>query len=137
MVQNKWLVWLEGDSFVNMNLPTDPNPRQFLSFANPHYKDMVKTLKSEQHMFSRKNSGGITIFVYSCDSNGDGSDSLTFNKGDGIANDGQTYPALKVHGRVNSLVKVTLEIGLSKDHVGEVASALNFSKKLLKLQSTE
>lgn len=121
---------VRGDSFVNVNIPTEPNPRQFLSFANPHYKDMVKTLKSEPHMFSRKNSGGITMFVSACDSNGDGTYSLKFEDGDGIANGGHTYHALKVHGRENSLVKVTLEIGLNKDHVSAVASALNLSKKL-------
>lgn len=121
---------VRGSSFVNTVIPTEPNPRQFISFANPHYKEMVKTLKTEAPMFVRKNSGGITIFASACDSNGDGSYTLTFQEGDGIGNGGHTYHALKVHGRDNSHVKVTIEIGLGREHIGEIANALNLSKKL-------
>lgn len=121
---------VRGDTFVNLDIPTNPNPRQFIGEANPNYKEMVKSLKTEPHMFARKNSGGITIFASACDSNGDGSYTLTFKDGDGIANGGHTYHALKFHGRDVSQVKVTVELGLNQDNIGEVAEALNLNKRL-------
>lgn len=121
---------VRGDTFVNLDIPTKPNPRQFIGEANPNYKEMVKTLRLEPFMFARKNSGGITMFASACDSNGDGSYTLTFKEGDGIANGGHTYHALKSHGRDVSQVKVTVELGLDKDNVGQVAEALNLNKRL-------
>ncbi len=121
---------VRGDSFVGLEVPTEPNPRQFIGESNPNYKEMVKTLKSEPQMFARKNSGGITIFASSCDSNGDGSYTLTFQNGDGIANGGHTFHALKFHGRNTSQVKVTIELGLERGNIAAVAEALNLNKRL-------
>lgn len=121
---------VRGDSFAGINIPTEPNPRQFIGDTNPNYKEMVKTLKTEPTMFTRKNSGGITIFASACDSNGDGSYTLTFRRGDGIANGGHTYHALKNHGTVHSQVRLTVEIGLNTEHVVKVAEALNLNRRL-------
>ncbi|PFK99919.1 hypothetical protein COJ01_17890 [Priestia megaterium] len=121
---------VRGDSFVGLELPTKPNPRQFIGEANLNYKEMVKTLISEPEMFARKNSSGITIFASSCDSNGDGSFTITFGDEDGIANGGHTYHALKAHGRDVSQVKVTIEIGINRANIGKVAEALNLNKRL-------
>lgn len=121
---------VRGDSFVNLDIPTKPNPRQFTGDANPNYKAMKKTLQQEPEMFARKNSAGITMFATSCDANGDGSYTITFRNNDGIANGGHTYHALKRHGRDNSYVKVTIEIGLHSDRIQDVAEALNLNKKL-------
>lgn len=121
---------VRGDSFVNLDIPTKPNPRQFIGDANPNYKDMVKTLRSEPEMFARKNSAGITIFADAVDNNGDGSYTVTLKDGNGIANGGHTYHALKVAGTSRSQAKVTIEIGLDTDKSIEIATALNLSKKL-------
>ena len=128
---SKQLVGLvRGDSFVNLDIPTDPNPRQFVGEANPNYTAMVKTLKSEPELFARKNAGGITIFATACDSNGDGSYTLTFKRGQGVANGSHSYFALKAHGRENSYVKVVVEIGVDKESVVDIAESLNSNKKL-------
>lgn len=121
---------VRGDGFHKILIPTKPNPRQFIGENNPNYKEMVKTLKTEPEMFTRKNSGGITIFATACDSNGDGSYTLKFNDGDGIANGGHTYFALKSHGTTRSQVRMTIEIGLQREHIIDVAESLNLSRKL-------
>lgn len=121
---------VQGDSFVGTDIPTEPNPRQFVGDANPNYKDMIKTLRNEPEMFARKNSAGITLFATAVDNMGDGSYKVTFSDGDGIANGGHTYNALRVAGRDSSQVKVTIEIGLDMDKVVEIATALNLNKKL-------
>lgn len=128
---SKQLVGLvRGDSFVGLDLPSDPNPRQFTGELNPNYKAMVKTLKSEPEMFARKNASGITIFASACDSNGDGSYTLKFGNEGGLSNGGHTFNALKHHGRADSYVKVTIEIGLPKENLVEIAEALNSNKRL-------
>lgn len=121
---------VRGDSFSELDIPTDPNPRQFIGDVNPNYKEMVKTLKKEPVMFARKNSGGITIFASACDYNGDGTYTLKFKKGDGIANGGHTFYALKQHGTAQSQVRITIEIGLNRDNIVEVAEALNLNRRL-------
>ena len=122
---------VQGDSFLNTDIPTNPNPRQFLGDGNPNYKDMVKTLKTEPQMFARKNSAGITIFAtsYTVDENGDYI--ITLFDNDGIANGGHTYNALRVYGKPESQVKVTIEIQLKRELIVDIANALNNHKKLL------
>lgn len=128
---SKQLVGLvRGDSFINKNIPNEPNPRQFIAENNKNYVSMVKTLKQEPEYFSRKNSGGITMFVSACDANGDSTYTLTFRNGDGIANGVHTYEALKRFGRSNSFVKVTIEVRMNRDKVVEIAEALNLNRRL-------
>ncbi|WP_263117509.1 AIPR family protein [Bacillus subtilis] len=121
---------VRGDSFTNLDIPSEPNPRQFIGESNPNYKEMVKTLKTEPHMFARKNAGGITIFATACDYNGDGSYTILFKDGEGIANGIHSYRALKAHGTSNSQIKVTIEMGLDKNNISKVAEALNLNKRL-------
>lgn len=122
--------FVQGDSFLKTQIPTEPNPRQFLGEINSNYTAMVKTLRTEPHMFARKNSAGITMFATAVDSNGDGSYTIEFGPNDGIANGGHTYNALRVFGRSNSQVKVTIEIGLNRKDAVDIAEALNLSRRL-------
>ncbi|GAB6450026.1 hypothetical protein bcgnr5390_13190 [Bacillus luti] len=121
--------FVRGDSFLHLHIPKNPNPREF-SESNPNYAAMVRTLKLEPEMFSRKNASGITIFVTSCDNKGNGVYELALGSDDGIANGGHTYTALNRNGKSSSFVKVTIEVNLSKEKIVEIATALNSNKRL-------
>lgn len=121
---------VRGDSFINLDIPSEPNPRQYIGETNHNYVSMIKTLKTDPQYFSRKNSAGISIFASACDYTENGTYVLTFKDGDGIANGIHTFHALKLFGRSNSNVKVTIEIGVPKEKVVDIAEALNLSRRL-------
>lgn len=122
---------VRGDSFIKTHMSTDKtNPREFMGEKNKNFKDMVKTLKTEPEMFSRKNSAGVTVFATALENNGDGSYTLILGDNDGIANGGHTYNALKRFGTDKSYVKFVVEIGVNYESIVEITKSLNSHKKI-------
>lgn len=128
--ENQLLGFVRGDSFRNIDIPFNPNPRHFTGKQNSNYMRMVSTLIHEPDMFTHKNASGITIFANDCIDNQDGSYTILLSDSDGIANGGHTYTALKNFGSAKNFVKVTIEINLDDAKKIDIVESLNLSKKI-------
>lgn len=119
---------LPTSAFLNTEIPNEANSRGFTGNKNQSVREMIKTLKTEPHLFHYKNLG-IRIVSSECIRN-DNSITLFFKEGEGIFNGGHTYEVLKTHGRDDAFVYVTVDLNVPAEKLTEISLALNMSKKL-------
>lgn len=115
-------------AFLNAEIPNEANTRGYTGGKNQSVMAMIKTLKTEPAKFHYKNLG-IRMVANECVRDSD-SITLYFKKGEGIFNGVHTYEVLKLHGRDDAFVYLTVDLDVPENKLVEISLALNMSKKL-------
>jgi len=113
---------------LNCDLPKDPNPRE-QNIDKALYKEVTKSLLSDEDPTFHLKNKGITIIAHSVDYSDDKkSVQVTFKNGDGIVDGAHTYEIVKSNQEEcpeTQFVKLEILTGISTDMIESIAQGLN------------
>lgn len=103
-----------GKDLLKVELPNEPNSRDYMGKRNKRVEEMIETLKKESDLFLYKNNG-IHILASDYIRKDDGSITLLLEGYEGIYNGNHTMKVLSANGREKSHVIMAVYTGVPND----------------------